>query len=157
GLALGERAQLVLQRLELLRRADRAGVHPLPVAHRPLPYRLDVLLRLGHLALDVGLLGLRRDQQVAGDHRLAAATLELAQPQERTAAVGELVELGVERLDVQQPQLVGVVRVQGAIPSPLSCAGPPSAAAGGPGVRITTAVHGSVTRCETWTSTVSAS
>ena len=113
ALALGEGGDLALEVLQVLGRGDRAGVQALLVAGGALAHLVDVLLGLGLLAGGVALLGLRGDEQVA---QLVVSSLverlDLGVLGQRLAPVRELVEPGVQGLDVEQSDLVGGRGVQ---------------------------------------------
>ncbi len=140
ALAVGQGGDLVLQALQLLGRGDLAGVEPLLVALGARPDLVDVALGLGQLAAEVALLGLGLDQLVAQHADLLVELGQQGVLGQRAAPVGELVDLGVQRLHVEQALLVG----GGGFQRDSSL---------GTAVR---ADHGSVTSRDTRVSTVSA-
>ena len=107
-LAAAQRRDLVLQALELLGGRDLPGVEPLLVALGPGPDLVDVALGLGQLARQVALLGLRDDDLVAQHARLGLQLGERGVLGQGATAVRELVEPGVEGLQVEQAALVGM-------------------------------------------------
>ena len=129
----------MLDRLEVLGRAG-AGVEPRLVAGRAVADELHVGLRLGHLALHVVELGARADELVVDEPGLALEVGELRELRQVGALVHDLVEPGVDRLEVEQPLLAGGLGVHG-IP---------------PGSAPTTKVHGSVRTVLMWVSTLAA-
>ena len=127
----------MLDGLEVLGGA-RAGVQAGPVAGRPVAHQLHVRLGLGDLALDVGQLGARPDELVVDEPRLALEVGQLGELGQMGAGMGDLVEPGVDRLEVEQPQLAGGLGVHDI---------PPRSAP-------TTKVHGSVRTVLMWVSTL---
>jgi hypothetical protein len=94
----------VLDRLQVLGRPG-AGVEPGLVPGGPVPDELDVGLRLGNLALDVGQGGPGPDQLAVEGGRLP---LELGQPgqlRQVLPGVRDLVQARVDRLQVEQAPL----------------------------------------------------
>ena len=148
----------MLQRLELLGRPDR---HRCPCAGGrgpPLSYRLDVLLGLGDLALDVGLLGLRRDEQVA-DQDLRRCPPGRARRARAAYGGGARAGRAWSRAP-GRPAAAAGRHGRRSVRAPLralTCAGTICPGWCTPADDMTTAVHGSVTVVDTWTSTVSAS
>lgn len=135
ALALGEGDDLALEVLQVLRGGDGAGVEALLVARGALADLVDVLLGLGLLAAAVALLGLRGDEQVAQLVEVLGERLDLGVLGQRAALVGELLEAGVQGLDVEEADLVGGRGVQ----------------LGAPGEEVWWEDQGSVTVFETWT------
>ena len=133
----GQRGELVLDGLEVLGRAG-AGVEPGLVAGRPVTHELHVGLGLGDLALHVTELGARAHQLVVDEAGLALEVGELGELGQVGARVDDLVEPGVDGLEVEQPQLAGGLGVH-VIP---------------PGSAPTTKVHGSVRTVLMWVSTL---
>jgi hypothetical protein len=105
----------VLEVGQVLGGADAAGVQQLLVARGALADLVDVLLGLGQLALGVAELGLGGDGQRTQLGQVGVALLDLGVLGQRAPAVGELVEAGVECLQVQQADLVGGRGVQGVL------------------------------------------
>ena len=98
----------MLQALQLLGRGDLPGVEALLVALGPGPHLVDVALGLGQLAGEVALLGLGADDAGRAATPSSVSSSASAACSGRVAApVRELVEAGVERLHVEQAQLVG--------------------------------------------------
>ena len=119
GLASREGLELVLEGLEVLR-AALAGVEPGLVASSAVSDLLHVGVCAGKLTLDVGHLGLRHDDGVLDRAQPSLGLLELRLLRDTRAGVGELLEPGVELLEVEQPQLHGGVGLHKA---PSVCAG----------------------------------
>ncbi|HEU5000081.1 MAG TPA: hypothetical protein VFT68_14160 [Lapillicoccus sp.] len=132
GLATGQRGQLVLDRLEVLGGAG-AGVEPGPVAGGAVADQLDVGLRLLDLPLDVGEGGPGVDQLGVEGARLVLQRPDLPVSGQVRGRVLDLVEPGVDGLEVEQRELTGRVGFQ---------LEPPRLAP-------TTKVQGSVRRVET--------
>ena len=107
----GQRGDLVLQALELLGR-QAAGLHPLLVARGAGAHGVDVVLEPALLGGDVVGAGLGVDDVV---RRAPAArcsrSAERGELGQRAAPVRELGERGVDRLQVEQAQLGGVIGV----------------------------------------------
>ncbi|MEZ0068314.1 hypothetical protein ABIA32_004338 [Streptacidiphilus sp. MAP12-20] len=100
---------------QVLGGADAARVEQLLVARGALADLVDVLLGLDQLALDVTELGLGGDGQRPELGEVGGALLDLGVLRQRAPAVGELVQAGVECLQVQQADLVGGRGVQGVL------------------------------------------
>jgi hypothetical protein len=105
----------VLEVGQVLGGADAARIEELLVAGGALADLVDVLLRLGQLALGVAQLGLGGDGQRAQLSEVGVALLDLGVLGQRAPTVGELVQAGVECLQVQQADLVGGRGVQGVL------------------------------------------
>ena len=112
GLAAGQRADLVLEILELTRRADLAPVEAFMVASRTCPHLINVGLGLSLLAGDVALSSLRGDEEVLQLREPGRCGRDLFMLRQSSALVIELVEAGVVRLQFEQVQLVGSRGVQ---------------------------------------------
>jgi hypothetical protein len=107
----------VLQALEVLRVRDRTRVQAVLVARGARADLLDVGVGLRLLTGDVALLGLGRDDLVAQRRQARVQLGELGDLRERALLVRQLVELGVERLDVEEAELGFGLGVQGRLPS----------------------------------------
>ena len=126
----------MLDGLEVLGRAG-SGVEPGPVAGRAVADQLDVGLGLVDLALDVGQGGPGVDQLGVERARLVLERADLPLLGQVRRRVLDLVETGVDGLEIEQRELTGRVGFQ--------LGGPSSEAALAP----TTKVQGSVRRVET--------
>ena len=129
----GQRHEFVLDRLQVLGRAG-AGIEAALVALGAVAHQLHIRLGLGHLALDVIQRRLGQGHLTVQGRRLLSERRELGVVGQRGPRVIELVQTGVESLQVQQPQLAERVGFQ--------CAPPASSAP-------TTKSQGSVRRVET--------
>ena len=127
----------MLQALQLTRRRHLPRVEPLLIARRPCAHLLDVGVRLRLLPSQVARLRLRGDEEISGGREPGFQRGDLRELGQGTPAVRQLVEPGVERLQVEQALLVGGSGVQR-----------------GSSVLATCAVHASVTVSDTRTSTV---
>jgi hypothetical protein len=132
GLPAGQRGQLVLDGLQVLGRAG-AGVEPGTVTGGAVPDQLDVGLGLLDLALDVGERGPGVDQLGVEGASLVLQRGDLTVGGQVGRRVRDLVEAGVDGLEVEQRELTGRVGFQ---------LEPPRLAP-------TTKVQGSVRRVET--------
>ena len=112
-LAAGQRADLVLEVLELTRRTDLAPVEALLVARGACRDLINIRLGLRLLARDVALFGLRGDEEVLQLREPGRGGRDLFMLRQSSALVIELVEAGVVRLQFEQVQLVGSRGVQG--------------------------------------------
>jgi len=130
----GQRGQLVLQGLQILGRTG-SGLEPSPVAGRAVANELDVGLRLLDLALHVGVSGTRVDELSVEGAGLVLQRRDLPVLGQVRRRMVDLVEAGVDGLEVEQRKLTGRVGFQLVLPS----------AAFAP----TTNVQGSVRRVET--------
>jgi hypothetical protein len=132
GLPPSQRGELVLEGLEVLG-GPGPGVEPGSVPGGAVANQLDVGLGLLDLALDVGERGPRVDQLGVEGARLVLQRDDLAMRGQVRRRVLDLVEAGVDGLEVEQRELTGRVGFQ---------LEPPRLAP-------TTKVQGSVRRVET--------
>ena len=111
GLAPGQRVDLVLQGLHVLG-GPLTGHQPALVAGRAVADQLHVGVGLGDLALHVGLGGAGPHEVVVEHGEAAGDLVELALFGQGGGAVGDLVQAGVDGLQVQQPPLAARVGFQ---------------------------------------------
>jgi len=111
GLPPGERGQLVLQGLEVFGRPG-AGVEPGAVAGGPVAHQLHVGLSLVDLTLHVGQRRPGVDQLGVDRARLVLQRGDGAVLREVGGRVRDLVEPGVDGLQVEQRELAGRVGFQ---------------------------------------------
>lgn len=145
GLAPGEGDELVLGGGEVLR-AALTGVEPGLVTSGAVPDELDVLLRLGQLALDVADGGAGVDELGVDRRQLAPGRGDRCDLRQLRPGMGDLVEPRVDRLQVEQTPLSGRIGFQDT---------PPGESAPRPAeFAATTKVHGSVRMDEILVSTL---
>lgn len=109
----------MLQRLEILR-GPGAGVEPGLVTRRTVADELDVCLGLGHLPLDVAERRAGVDELGVVGSGLLLESGQLLQLRQGRLRVGDLVQPGVDGLQVEQPQLAGRVGFQDVPPAALA-------------------------------------
>jgi hypothetical protein len=102
----------VLKALQLLGRGHLPRVETLLVPLGALPDLVDVGLGLDLLPADVGVLGLGGDQQVADLVTADGQFRDRGGLGQGPAAVRQLIDAGVQRLQVEQPPLVRECDVQ---------------------------------------------
>jgi hypothetical protein len=121
GLPAGKRADLVLETLELPRRADLTAIEALAVACRTGSDLIHVRLAFRLLSGDVALIRLGGDDQVTQFGEASGGRGDLLMLGQPAALAVELVEARVVRLQDEQALLVGSRGVQGRSPiSPMS-------------------------------------
>jgi hypothetical protein len=107
-----QRGDLALQLLELPRRGHLAGVQPALVAVLSLAHLVDIGIGPLLLLLEVRHLGLGRNLGIAQPAVLGGQGIQFGDLRQRPAPVGELVEFGVQRLELKQALLGGRISVQ---------------------------------------------
>lgn len=147
GLPSSERGELVLERLEVLGRPG-AGLEPGAVAGGAVPHQLHVGLGLVHLTLHVGQRRPRVDQLGVDRARLVLQRSDLAVLRQVRGRVRDLVEPGVDGLQVEQRELAGRVGFQQEPPGVCGVGGL-VVIDGAAALAPTTNVHGSVRNRET--------
>lgn len=145
GLASGEGHELVLERGEVLR-AALTGVEPGLVTSCTVPDELDVLLRLGQLALDVADGRASVDELGVDRRELAPGRRDRRDLGQVGSRMGDLVEPGVNGLQVEQTPLAGRIGFQDTPPRESASSRAEFAA--------TTKLHGSVRMDEILDSTL---
>ena len=108
GLPAGERVNLVLESLHVLRRS-LTRVHPSLVASAALAHELNVGVRLGDLTLDVVESRLGADQVIVQYGHLISEHTQLGQRGQGRLAVRDLVQSRVQRLQIKQTPLTARV------------------------------------------------
>ena len=101
-----QRLDLRLQVLELSRRSDLTCVEPLPIALRPRAHLVHVGVDLRLLAPKIAVLGLQQHDIVGRPRQPRLQLLDLCNLRQGTTPVHEPVECRVERLQIEQAQLV---------------------------------------------------